>query len=217
MAKKRRYNPHVKPTERDLEIFKYTGVLRVVTKNQIYKRFWEGRRRQTCSDRLEELVKAGYLHTREIELRGKKEQVYWIERKSSMLFDEIERAGFCIGEPAPTQIPHLLYAGEEYDELSKNHKITEYRSENDLRAEGKGRTIPEPADFAATLDSEPYLVEIDSVHYNGKRLAAKVRSLGETNKQVIWVVYSIKRFKRVMAATREYANIFVKMNGTSLT
>ncbi len=220
MAKTRRqYNQHIHPTERDQQIFRYLGEIGCASWDAIFRSFWpESRSKQACKDRLAQLVAGGYLHTDVTDARGRREHIYWIGRKASLLFDEQARRGFITGPPAPSEVAHVLDMRDGLDNLKAHYRIVSFKPERTLRSEqmvslGVMGNLGD-ADLVLAADdgrSVAFVWEVDGKYF-GNKLLAKAQHLGAVGRRVIWTVKSRNRLHTVASVCREYANITVLLD-----
>lgn len=225
MARKRTHSHiHIHPTTRDLGLFAYLGEIGLASDRQIHARFWTDAKRQTCVDRLERLVKGGYLRMAMTQSRGHAERVYWIERKAYRLLPPEARVMLHTGRPATSEIAHLLRTRAVVDCLYRAGCLRGFTTEHHLKSEaaikshvsrqGTHQARSQVADGRLILTQPPlgvsekestasektgqveYLLEIDGAYF-GKRLHAKIAALASSPLPVLWVTGSRARLSRL--------------------
>lgn len=219
--KKARYSQSVHTTQRDLEIIRFLGKYGCANASQIHASFFEGRTLGRAKNRLDELVKGGFLHSSLTDARGKTERIYWIERKGSMQFEEDVRAIFEKGRPPEKEIAHLLKTVDVMQRLERNHTISEFMHEHKLKSlKAKeafgigggdmqiGDALISIAKSGSRLSAGTYMIEIDGDYY-GKKAAHKVKSLGACGMSVLFVCFSTSRYEYMKPRAELASNIML--------
>lgn len=215
-------------TPRDLTVLHWIGQAGIAALDQVARFGWAGRRVYSVQDRLNQLVKAGYLQSTTCDARQPGEQVYALTQAGWRLFTPQEREQLRIGLPAVKERKQQLLAQEAYLRLAAEARaaggmLVAWRSERDLRGEvrrGQQATAHAPdspvadeiADgqaVIATADgtTQEVDVEIDGQYY-GRMLRQKAAAFGQGGRPTIWVC-TANRARAVQQATRPYANIRV--------
>ena len=202
---------HTQITERDRSVFEYIGTHGCATSEQIRRLFWDGRKLQTCTDRLAQLVRAGFLQTAPTQCRGTEESMFWIGREARLLFPDELRARFDTGRPARAEIAHVLTSNDVEHRLAQRGSIVSWTRERELKSmQAKGRVFGQTPDAHVIMvrDGRRYSfhIEVDG-QYHGRMLRDKLTALGQSSTHVLWVVFSERRLRTITNATRHMPNV----------
>lgn len=208
---KKRYDTKVHANERDREIFEFIGKHGCANATQIHASLFDSRTLGRAKDRLNQLVKGGYLQTEITVARGKRERMYWIERKALMEFDKNKRDLLERGRPPDKELSHTLNMVDVCNKVEKNHVITSFIHEHGLKSlkardmlnfvnnqeiQVGDRVISVLPLESGYLPGGDYMVEIDG-DYWGAKLAHKLRSLQASGMDVIYVCFNGARYNYV--------------------
>lgn len=205
------YKANVKPTERDMALFEYIGTHGCASAEQIHALFWSGRKYRTCRERLTLLTKGGFVHTMTTSCRGRGEEVFWIEKKASLLFEREVRQGFELGCPNKSELAHVLHTNEALDRLGRKGNILSWKRERLIKSVKAQTASPfQAADAQVTMDVNGkrynFSIEIDG-KYHGKQLAEKIQDYGTSKRPVVWIVYTKARLTRLANLCKDFTNI----------
>jgi DNA-binding PadR family transcriptional regulator len=213
-------------TDRDYAILRWIGQAGIAAEEQLQRRFWTGRSRETAQGRLTQLVKAGYLEQTTCDARGQEEVVYALTRQGHRQFAVAERALLQVGLPPLKARQQQLLAQEAYIRLdaearAAGGRVHEWRSERVLRSEFRraqqaairwGQPPPtwEIADGQVVIVTADGLIqeidiEIDGQYY-GRMLRSKAARFGAGGRPTLWVC-TANRVHAVSAAIEPYSNI----------
>jgi hypothetical protein len=211
MKKKSQYNRKIHATDRDREILSYIGKYGCANAKQIHEVVFSKRTLGRAKDRLSQLVSGGYLHSEVTDARGKRERIYWIERKGLMELEERETAQR--GRPPEKEIAHTLGMVDVCNAIEKHHKIESFTHEHAL----KSLKIREMLSFTDNSEMQigdglisiapnndgylrggEYMIEIDG-DYWGKKLSHKIQSLKASNMRVLYVCFTDARYGYVQS------------------
>lgn len=231
MRRRREKSQHIQPTSRDLALFAYLAQLGIASDEQIRAQFWLEARLQTCVDRLEKLVQAGYLHSAFTSARGRCERTYWISRKAQRMLPKASQdQPIKAHRPAEAEVAHLLRTRDVVDLFSRSGRLISFTSEHTLKREaahgskgasdgqkrgGKSQVADGRLALAMPFDgaeargegAQEVLLEIDGAYY-GKRLRAKIHALATSALPVLWVTGSRARLARLQALAAPYPGIY---------
>lgn len=199
--------------ERDLQVFTMIGKRGCVTIDAIQRNFWPHCKpgTTTCEARIEQLKRAGYLQSEIVDVRGKQEKIYYLDKKARSEFDEITRKSFYKKRPALNEIRHALHMGDVLDAFAS--KVVNFTNEHQLKSINSRQEVPEEevADgFVSVQDAsgngQSFYIECDGAYY-GKRLTNKLAQMAASNKPILWVSWSSQRVQHIAKLARNYQNI----------
>lgn len=218
-------------TPRDIDILLWIGRAGIGSLDQVAKRFWAGRSRQTAAGRMRWLVKAGYLEMHSCNVRTQGELVFCITEQGYRKFGSSQRERLQVGLPTPAEIKQQLMAQDTFLVLETQirragGRLVEWQSERELRAElrrdrAKAQQPQHPRRALSPLDIpdarviittsqgdvEILYVEIDGAYY-GKMLCEKAKCLAKRGQQIVWICTQ-ERAGYVEKAVAGYPNIQV--------
>lgn len=182
-------------TDRDMEILTDLARCRVLSASQIKNAYWPVAKERTCQERLERLIKAGYLKEQTIpaEKTGQYLKVFCLDGKGKKWATGPEGPGldwkkvFC--HPGKSnEILHQVRTNEVYYRLDLNERAT-FKIGDVIEIEKKtykGNGGIEVPDALYISDSgEEVYVETDVGHYTAAQVRSKAACFGET--KTIWV------------------------------
>ena len=215
--RKKRNDTKVHANDRDRAIFEFIGKHGCSNAAQIYANLFNGRTLGRAKDRLNQLVKGGYLQTEITVARGKKERMYWIDRKALMEFEKEKRDTLVRGRPPDKEIKHTLDMVDICNQLEKKHIITSYIHEHKL----KSLKVREQLNFTSNpeiqvgdrlvslvpleggyLKQGDHMIEGDG-DYWGVKLSKKLESLGTSGMSVIYVCFDLPRYNYVKSRVNQ--------------
>ena len=142
--KSKAYDTRIHPSDRDRAIFEFIGMHGCANASQIHDRLFEGRTLGRAKDRLNQLVKGGYLRTEITVARGKRERMYWIDRIALMEVEEVKRDILERGRPPDKEIAHTLNMVDICNRVEIKHVITSYIHEHKLKSLKVREIISDP-------------------------------------------------------------------------
>jgi hypothetical protein len=206
-----RYTLRVKLGQRDLQFFEMIGKRGCVTLETIHRNFWQGAKLDTCKARVEQLKRAGYLQSEIVDVRGRQEIIYYLDRKARSQFDEQIRKTFYKRRPPMNEIRHALNMGDILDTFSS--KVVNFTNEHQLKSQNSYRAVPEEevADGFVSLEDgggsrQSFYIECDGAYY-GQRLTTKLAQMAASGKPILWVSWSTQRVQHIAHLARTYQNI----------
>ncbi len=210
--KRRNYKQNVLATERDRDLIRFLGEHGCATTAQIAQLYWPGRKVRTCAERLDLLVKAGFLHTTSVYSRGMEEQVYWIQQKGSRIFEKDVRDRFQLGKPAETEIAHILGTNDILYKMNQKGAVKQFTNEhvlksNKIRSGDEFQVGDAEVQYEVNGKTYTFTIEVDNGHYHGKQLHQKIQDFGTSGKPTLWVVYTKQRLSRLKELCHGYSNI----------
>lgn len=208
---KSRYTKNVKLTDRDRSCFEMIGKRGCVTLDAIHRNYWTKARKETCEARIEQLVKANYLKSEIVDVRGKQEKIYYLARKARSEFDAEIRREFYKKRPAMNEMKHALDMSDVLDAFSSS--IVNFVNEHQLKSLNSRLPHPmkEVADASVRLQSSAggelsFDIEIDGA-YHGRRLANKIANMASSNRLTLWVSWSRARVEHIRALIKDHSKI----------
>ncbi|WP_242868719.1 replication-relaxation family protein [Desulfotomaculum copahuensis] len=189
-------------TVRDKNILTDLARCRVLSVNQIRDAYWPAAKERTCTDRLEQLEKAGYLkgHTVGAEKPGTFMKIYCLDTKGKRWATSPEGPGLdrsivFIHPGKSNEVIHQIRTNQVYFRLSESEKAT-WRIGDALEIEhgvfkgGSGMEVPDASYTSET--GEEILVETDCGKYTPTQIKEKVS--GFAGRKTVWVCPAGREF-----------------------
>ena len=129
-------------TERDRQILQFVGQGGVARLDQLRRRHWPDAQEQTAHDRLDQLVKAGWLESQYCDQARDYNSglVFTLTDKGAAHFTAAERKRFIIGLPTDREIHQQLVGQDtrlvlEQRLAERGQRLLQWKSERELRSE----------------------------------------------------------------------------------
>lgn len=174
----------------------------------LHERFWPEAKERTCRERLDQLVKAGWLESHYIDTRGERNQLVFslTPRGARDNFYTVERRFMLTKLPAFNEVHQQLMAQQArfrlIERLEKQGlKLAGWLNERQLHSQARRKLQPGKRAYGriggiadaqasilnpATGEIESRNIEVDGAYY-GKVLREKIAGIARTGTRTTWV------------------------------
>ncbi|MGB8345234.1 MAG: replication-relaxation family protein [Ktedonobacteraceae bacterium] len=204
MSKRSRRHAQIRPNERFYMVHEMLGRLGGMTFDMLHRLAWQGRKGQTCRDKLDQWERSGTLEKMHREVHGKAVTLYVLTEKGRKMLPDNVQPHLYQSPPTENETNHVLRFGEFL--FSLGSELSSFVNERELRIRNWQREEeerdPEVTDGYVEIGERGAYIEIDSGD-SGARLAAKCAGLAASGKPTRYLVYSKARLRTVTQALQK--------------